>query len=305
MTDSPMKVLAFDIGIRNLAWCLMSAEAGTGKKVSLLGWQNYDLLAGAGHEAPTQKETCNRCSVKAAFQNTVEACTAPAAKTCLRHCPATRPPLKDLSGGEVYRKLPALIVLRALAAAKGCLPKKATKVSILDALRIHYSLPIEKVKLKKAVEHELTMIHDSIRTFVQANLGTFRQATHILLENQPVLKNPTMKSVQILLFATLRDLLQPGPPPLKLVHAGKKVVGKAAGDAGYKSRKDASEAAVEEALSGGVTGATRVMGDVEWLAWFKAQAKKSDLADAFLMCLQKVETGWAAAAPPPARSEAI
>jgi hypothetical protein len=298
-----MKILAFDIGIRNLAWCLMSVEGV--KKVSLVGWQNYDLLAGAGHEAPKEKIACERCSIKAAFQNTAGGAGAVASKTCLRHCPAERPPLKDLSGGEVYRKLPALAILRAAAVAKGCLPKKATKVTILDALQAHYSLPIEKVKLKKAVEHELTMIHDSIRCFVQTNLAAFRQATHILLENQPVLKNPTMKSVQILLFATLRDLLQPGPPPLKLVHAGKKVMGKATGDAGYKSRKDASEAAVEEVLSAEVVGATRVVGSAEWLARFKAQAKKSDLADAFLMCLQKVESGWPAAVSTPVRSEAV
>ena len=304
MTEPPMKILAFDIGIRNLAWCLMSAEGA--KKVSLMGWQNYDLLTGAGHEAPTQKITCDRCSVKAAFENTAGGGGAVAtAKTCLRHCPAERPAFKDLSGGEVYRKLPALAVLRAAAIAKGCLPKKATKVTILDALRAHYSLPIEKVKLKKAVEHELTTIHDSIRAFVEANLTAFRQATHILLENQPVLKNPTMKSVQILLFATLRDLLQPAPPPLKLVHAGKKVVGKAAGDAGYKSRKDASEAAVEETLSGGGAGGKTVVVDsAEWLARFKAQAKKSDLADAFLMCLQKVEAGGAGGVAA-ARSEAV
>jgi hypothetical protein len=88
-----------------------------------------------------------------------------------------------------------------------------------------------------------------------------------------------MKSVQILLFATLRDLLQPAPPPLKLVHAGKKIVGKATGDAGYKSRKDASEEKVEELL-----GSTKVAGAPAWLSFFKGQAKKSDLADAFLMC---------------------
>jgi hypothetical protein len=90
-----------------------------------------------------------------------------------------------------------------------------------------------------------------------------------------------MKSVQILLFATLRDLLQPAPPPLKLVHAGKKVVGKATGDAGYKSRKDASEDAVE-----GQLGGETVVDAAQWLTYFRAQAKKSDLADAFLMAAQ-------------------
>lgn len=269
MTEPPLKILAFDIGIRNLAWCLM--EAGSTPKV--LGWQNYDLLTGTGHEAPVAKVTCPKCSAAAKWQ-----APTPAAPTCSRHCPPSHPPLKDLSGNPLT-KLPAAAGLRALVAAKGAVPKKATKITLTEALRAYWSLPVEKVKLKKAVEHELTTIHDSIRTFIAANAESFRQATHILLENQPVLKNPTMKSVQILLFATLRDILQPNPPALKLVHAGKKVQGKATGDAGYKSRKDAGEAKVEELLSG-----AKVAGSAEWLARFKAQAKKSDLADAFLMC---------------------
>ena len=143
---------------------------------------------------------------------------------------------------------------------------------------------MEKIKLKKAIETELTLLHDAIRTFVGANMESFRQATHILLENQPVLKNPTMKSVQILLFATLRDMLQPGPPPLKLVHAGKKVQGLETGDAGYKSRKDASEAKVIQFLSG-----TKMTDPATWLTYFKGHAKKSDLADAFCMCLDSLK----------------
>lgn len=180
----------------------------------------------------------------------------------------------------MFKRLPALPVLRALAAAAANPPKKsATRAALLVLLGSRHSLPLEKPKLKKAVEHDLALMHDAIRTFVSANAESFRQSTRILLENQPVLKNPTMKTVQILLYATLRDLLQPAPPPLKLVHAGKKVQGKEKGDAGYKSRKDASEGAVVELLAAGsIADAPR------WLAQFQAQAKKSDLADAFCMC---------------------
>ena len=266
--QEPQRILAFDIGIRNLAWCLMES----GQKPRILGWQNYDLLTGTGAEQPKTKVTCSRCSVTAAFTNPTEP-----GPTCLRHCPATHPPLKDLSG-VVYRRLPPLKTLRLLTPAT----KSATKVKLLTALGATNSLPIEKIKLKRAIETELTILHDSIRTFIGANLESFRQATHICLENQPVLKNPTMKSVQILLFATLRDMLQPSPPPLKLVHAGKKVQVEATGDAGYKSRKDASEAKVIQLLSGAKMEAGN------WLAYFKGHAKKSDLADAFCMCWDKL-----------------
>ena len=264
MQDS-QKVLAFDIGIRNLAWCLMEGVT----KPKILGWQNYDLL----QEGPKVKAMCNRCSSAAAFTNPTEC-----SPTCLRHCPPSHPPLKDLSGA-VLRKLPPLKALRAMAPTV----KAATRAKIITALTLTNSIPVEKIKIKKAVDTELTLLHDAIRTFVATNMESFRQATHILLENQPVLKNPTMKSVQILLFATLRDMLQPGPPPLKLVHAGKKVQVEETGDAGYKSRKDASEAKVIQLLGG-----TKLTEPTDWLNFFKAQAKKSDLADAFCMCWDRV-----------------
>jgi hypothetical protein len=263
------RILAFDIGIRNLAWCLMES----GPKPKILGWQNYDLLTGSGAEAPKVKNTCKRCTVGAAFTNPTE--TNP---TCLRHCPPNYPPLKDLSGGTVYKKLPPLKILRTLAPTV----KAATRVKLIQALTLKHSLPIEKIKLKRAVEVELTHLHDAIRTFIQTNIESFRQATQICLENQPVLKNPTMKSVQILLFATLRDMLQPAPP-LKLVHAGKKVQVEETGDAGYKSRKDASEAKVVQLLSG-----VKMAEPAPWLTYFKGHGKKSDLADAFCMCWDKL-----------------
>jgi len=162
-----------------------------------------------------------------------------------------------------------------------CAPtvRAGNKAAFTAELQKSFSLPLVVPKMRKALELELTTIHDAIRRFVAGNLEMFRQATHILLENQPVLKNPTMKSVQILLFATLRDMLQPGPPPLRLVHAGKKIQGLESGDAGYKSRKDASEAKVAQTLE-----KDKIADGAVWLANFKSHSKKSDLADAFCMC---------------------
>jgi len=267
----PKTILAFDIGIRNLAWCLLRSGQGADAKPKILGWQNYDLLTGESADHRTKKVACIRCASAATFQNPVD--TGP---TCLRHCPASHPPLKDLSGNAVCRKIPDMKTLRRCAPTL----RAGNKAAFLAELGKLYSLPVVTPKMRKALEVELTTLHDAIRTFVSGNLESFRQATHILLENQPVLKNPTMKSVQILLFATLRDMLQPGPPPLRLVHAGKKIQGVESGDAGYKTRKDASEAKVVQTLE-----KEKVAEGATWLAQFKAHQKKSDLADAFCMCL--------------------
>ena len=134
MTDS-QKILSFDIGIRNLAWCLMEKSGTT---TTILGWQNYDLLTGQGAEVAKVKVTCIRCSVGAAFTNPVDP-----GPTCARHCPATHPPLKDLSGGTVYKRIPDLKTLRTLT------PIKGTRVKLLATLAVKHSIPLEKVKVKK------------------------------------------------------------------------------------------------------------------------------------------------------------
>ena len=262
-------VLAFDIGIRNLAWCLATK---TEDKYTVLGWQNYDLLRGEGNETAVATTTCASCSAKAVYFHGET-------KTCVRHCPAAHPAIRDLSGA-LLKKLPSMAGLKEILASKGV--KASSKAVAEEKLATFYSLPIPKVKVTKALDTELTTLHDAIRKFVGDHSALFRTANTILLENQPVLKNPTMKSVQILLFATLRDMLQPNPPALKLVHAGKKVQVEEKGDAGYKDRKAASEAKVRKVLQ------EKTVDSAKWTAFFGSHTKKNDLADAFCMCIDKL-----------------
>ena len=265
-------VLSFDIGIRNLAWCLMKKTDTT---YSVLGWQNYDLLAGEGHETADKKAVCSACSAKPTYQTSTSL-------FCVRHCPSTHPALRDLSG-NLLKKIPDLAGIRTLLGPRATPKDLKTKAAAVEKLGEHFSLPIQKAKVKKAVETELTTIHDGMRKFVLDNRAAFSGAKYICLENQPALKNPTMKSVQILLFATLRDILQPNPPQICLVHAGKKVKGAATGDAGYKARKDGSEERVRESFQ-----KLTFSEGTKWKGYFEEHKKKNDLADAFCMCLDKL-----------------
>jgi hypothetical protein len=147
-------------------------------------------------------------------------------------------------------------------------------------LQTYFSLPITTVKVSKAPDAGLIDIHTSIQKLVKTHTALWSGCSLILLENQPALKNPTMKSVQILLFATLRDILQPGPPSLRLVHAKMKVKGKETGDKGYKDRKEGGEERVKKWLED-----SRVATASKWRAYLASNAKKNDLTDAFCMCL--------------------
>lgn len=272
-------VLAFDIGIRNLAFCLQRKNTDlSSNPVEILKWDNYDLLAGQSASTAKQSEAhCSSCSSKASYESRGRV-------YCVRHCPMDRPAFRDLSG-NLMKKLPAAASLRSLLQAKGTVNPPKSKGDLLKKISDLYSLPILKVKVKKAIDTELTVLHDGIRRFVFQNKDSFSLADEILLENQPVLKNPTMKSVQILLFATLRDILQPpgdqnaSPCPiLRLVHAKMKVAG-AKGDEGYKERKDGGEAKVMSLLQ-----LPHVSDPLRWRLHLGLYTKKNDLTDAFLMC---------------------
>ena len=266
-------VLAFDIGIRNLAWCVMKTTDVSGQPLEVLGWENYDLLEGqAANTIKAPKGTCSGCSASASYESET-------AIYCVRHCPLSKPAIRDLSG-TLLKKLPTTAGLKELLVAKGVAKPPNSKALLVKKLREFYCLPIVKAKVKKAIDTELTILHDSMRAFIVKRKELFGSVNEILLENQPALKNPTMKSVQILLFATLRDCLQPNPPKLRLVHAKMKVKGKETGDKGYKDRKEGGEARVNEWLQG-----TKIQTSAKWRAYLATNAKKNDLTDAFCMCL--------------------
>jgi hypothetical protein len=266
---SETRILSFDIGIRNLAWCCMGSHTDiSGSPLTIYGWENVNLLESS---QPTEKLVCRRCTAKATHTN-------PQGFSCGRHIPIEFPLLRDVSGAAL-KKIPAQKTLKPLFLTK-MTPMPKTREATLAKLAEWYSLPIEKVKVKKAVDTELSILHDAIRQLVQKNKALFSTATAIHLENQPVLKNPTMKTVQILLYASLRDLLQPNPPHVRLVHAGVKVKGKQSGDKGYKERKQGSE----EKTAALLAQAGKVKDAQRWQAHLKQHSKQNDLTDAFCMC---------------------
>ena len=272
-------ILTFDIGIKNLAWCITKVD---GAQLSIQGWGNFNLLEGKETEQPTAtKAKCKMCSAAQKY-------TSSAGQTCGKHIPETHPLLKDASG-VVFQKVPTMSVLKSALSEKGIRPLPKTKDDILLKINELYSLPIKKVKVPHAAAIDVSVMHDAIRNFVKTQLTPFfKELAEVRLENQPVLKNPVMKTIQILLFATLRDALyeQNARVPLfKLVHAGMKVKGKETGDKGYKARKDGSEKRALEVL-----GSAKLKNREHWKDFFERHKKRSDLADAFCMCLDAYPT---------------
>jgi len=301
-TANTIRVLAFDIGIKNLAYCILEkVRGGSGPDASgakIIAWENVNLLlegveGGAAAAVKPVCATCGKGAKWAVVPRLNEAGAAEQRLVCARHVPADR---KVLAGadGKPLKTLPGVGELKTMCETAGLgkpaskPPKKEDWVGLLGT---RYALPVGAVvkgaaKVTRALGANVTALHDGILAMIldDRRYDTFMSCDAVLLENQPVLKNPTMKTVQILLFATLRDNFKAERegerplPPFHLVHAGKKVQGVESGDAGYSARKQGSEERAKAWLSKHSTGSV-------WERNFLAAGKKSDLADALCMCI--------------------
>jgi hypothetical protein len=179
------------------------------------------------------------------------------------------------------KKLPVVAILRQLVKDHHCDNVGPTKEKCLESLAKKFAFPAKQPKQTNASKVSLETIHDALRAFVAERAPLLDGCTHVLLENQPVFKNPHMKSVQILLFATLREwfLQHQQHPSYHFIHAKKKVGDAPKGDEGYAERKSKSEDRLKTLFDQG-----RVQGVTQYGAWQKAK-KKSDMADALCMCV--------------------
>lgn len=104
----------------------------------------------------------------------------------------------------------------------------------------------------------------------------------VLIENQPVMKNPTMKSVQMLIYSYFVMCREVGMVPIgeiRLIAASRKnklcdaILGADPEGRSYKKNKDRA-----------IETTRRLLRDqpARWSTVFEAHAKRDDLADAFL-----------------------
>lgn len=265
-------IAAFDLGIKNLSYCVASFDA-SGSLVSVRRWANLNLLADG---ADSQSQTRCPCSGPASFEDTV------AKRLYCKKCAkkSAKPPL-DLPDQTVKS-------LRGFAVCGGgvdeAVAKKMKKPELLTAIGQRRLLPYTAPKAKGV---SLQAILAGMEKALDAELVHLAAADRILIENQPSEFAPHMKSVQMILFALVDHRLRTEKGwvgTIDFVHAKKKTAGAeiAAGKENKRARKAAGMERVRAALTAVGTAAE------SQLVWWESQAKKDDLADALLMCLDAV-----------------
>jgi len=258
-------IAAFDIGVKNLALCVAEFDS-SGTLLNILRWNNLNLLAGG---ADSQSQTRCVCGGPASWTDISGTLFC---KRCAKK-PGVRPtfPVTDLSGNSV-NAWRTWGIKHGLASVKS-MTKKALMAKAAESFLMPYVPP-------KSGGKSLQTILAGMETCLDAELPFLAKADHVLMENQPCSFAPTMKSIQIMLFTLVSHRLKHADKniPVVFVHAGRKTAGDAiaAGKEHKRARKIAGIARVETLLAG--------LGSETWTAWFHAQAKRDDVADAMLMC---------------------
>jgi len=265
-------MLALDIGIKNLAYCVGTMQ---GEKVHVKHWSLVNLT----DLNQTQQKPMCQCGkpAKASIQS---------GYVCGRHLKG-HIQICDETTGNPITKQPTIQHLQAFLKLKGLDTKGQRPALLARASLAGVALPLVKVKSVASFADNTSRLHDAIRDWITRDWDHIKDVKDIYIEHQPVLKNPVMKTVQILIFATLRERLLAvsnalNQPTFHFIHAGKKVKGAAVGDAGYKDRKAGGEARVVDYMSKFTDVNQMQQG---WYAWWQQQTKKDDLADTLCMLL--------------------
>lgn len=278
--------LGFDMGIRNLAYCLIRhITTGEAKSWSIEAWNNIDLLEG-GVSAQDAKRCC-ACSSPAVWifspENT-KWCKGCATGVRRKRTATKRPSNPVLPCALTVKPMKALAIEKGMSDAKN-----AKKEALIAWCMERYLIPW---KASKASDNSLATILMAMDSWLDSVLPTFVSATLIRLENQPVMKGPTMKSVQMILFTLLSHRLRREhnwTGRIEFVHAGTKSKHATSAtpiataestneSAAYRERKKTAESDVTDILT--------KAGMTSWLTFFEGRSKKSDLADAMLMALR-------------------
>jgi hypothetical protein len=303
-----MKVLSFDIGIKNLAWCLTDCQP-ISSSISgeccwrILDWGVWDLRIDIKDEI-FYPELCTAKTASGKICGRVPLFSDISGNSCIgAYCKTHATRCDTANTSDDIKKIPKLGItqLRELAEkmliSHTGLRKTELVSNIISKLKERYLFRIPTLKPSKTMS--LDDIHDRI---LQRLTDIQCSADKILIENQPVKINATMKSVQMILWTTLRTrMLELNPdikPNLSFINANKKLMvsptfltesplsykilsnteaQESARDRTYSQRKDESVSRVKSILEN--------TNQIEHLRWFEHNSKNDDLADCLLMCL--------------------
>jgi hypothetical protein len=253
-----MKVISFDVGLRNLAYCVL--EGTSRSDVRIVDWNIIDVL---GEQAGVGAARCFKCTSAARYEHASEGTFA-----CSKHAPRKQ---KNITKTALNKKSP--MELRGELDRLG-LRTEATKKSELVALLYNHARQNTWKKcVASSTQGSVMDMSQAIMTSLDARMSSWRGADAVCIENQPERR---MYAVQAMLqmYFTLRGIKSCG---ISATHKLSNIVTIDDSVTSYKGRKKT-----------GITHAYALV-PAENQEHFKKHPKKDDLADSFLQGLWFLE----------------
>ena len=294
-----MKFLGWDVGIKNLAYSLIDYNEETQTK-EIIDWGVINLMTEVD-EAPKQDHLCcesnkkgKKCELKAIYllQSDETKGVCKVHQKLLKYAQFKFLDLtqKAICCYETYVKK-TNITKKCEKAAFTTRKDDLTKGYCNQHLKVVQSQePFEIYEIKKdkkELVREISILTLSKRLFQHLeSLGDLLLSVdEVIIENQPVLKNPTMKTIQILLYSyfIINGILKEKVKNIHFFSASKKL--EAFDDIDNKIFKTLSHITnqyqINKKLAVLYTN-EMVKNDIKWFKFFNTHNKKDDLADAYL-----------------------
>lgn len=232
-----MSILSWDVGVHNLAFCKLSYDKDN-YKFPIDQWAVIDLLDEERHLCIHQLKSGKVCGKQGSY-------------TCV---------LKE-NDSDNEEKVQYLC---------------ATHSKVKDAKDLYDKIALIKKPTKKEQSEKRSLINLGRSMYKKLDaMPELLEVDAVVIENQPCMKNPTMKSVQMMLFSYF---LMKGVENIQLISARNKLkVYKgeemtSTKKTGYAKTKDLGIKYCEEMIKD----------DAENLKYLKTHKKKDDLCDAYL-----------------------
>jgi hypothetical protein len=253
-----MKVISFDVGLRNLAYCVL--EGTSRADVRIVDWNIIDVL---GERAGVGAVRCHKCTAAARYEHASNGTFACSKHTPKKAKPVTKTALNKKSVDE----------LRTDIAASGLTTTATKKSDLVSLLYNHLRQNTWKKCVSSAATGSVMEMSPALMESLDRRMTSWAGADMVCIENQPERR---MYAVQAMLqmYFTMKGIKASG------VSATHKLSNMVTVDDNVKSYKGRKKTGVAHAL--------HLVPQCNH-AHFTSHPKKDDLADAFLQGLWVLE----------------
>jgi hypothetical protein len=253
-----MKLISFDVGLRNLAYCVL--EGTSRADVTIVDWNIIDVL---GEQAGVGAARCFKCSAAARYEHASDGVFA-----CSKHTPKK----KEAVTKAALTKKP-VTELREEITRAGLQTDATKKADLVKLLYNHAKQNTWKKCVASSTTGSVMDMSPAILKSLDARLSSWKGADAVCIENQPERR---MYAVQAMLqmYFTMRGIKATG---VSATHKLSNLVTIDDSVTTYKGRKKT-----------GITHAYALVPAANQ-EHFAKHPKKDDLADSFLQGLWVME----------------